>query len=55
MKGLKILIPLVVMGSTLWLRSGSAGFANIPQTATTEDIVVSAGLGVITSMLLQSI
>ena len=55
MKGLKILLPLLVMGTTLYLRAGGSGFVNIPQVATGEDIVVSGGLGVITAMIIQGI
>ena len=55
MRGLKILLPLAIMGATLYLRAGDNGFANIPQVANTEDIIVSGGLGVITGMIVQSL
>tara|TARA_B100000949_G_scaffold32820_1_gene26234 strand:+ start:287 stop:457 length:171 start_codon:yes stop_codon:yes gene_type:complete len=55
MRGMKIIIPVAVTGLTLWARAGQGGFQNITTEADTQDVVVSIGLGVITSMVLNRI
>ena len=55
MRGMKIILPVIVTGLTLWTRAGQGGMQNITTEADTQDIVVSVGLGIVTSMILNQV
>ena len=55
MRTLKIILPVAVTAFTLFQRAGHGGIQNIMTDASTEDIVVSVGLGVIVGMVLNKV